>query len=103
MTGVRHAAMTMRVRGLSRSEAEGFAFEAILIDHLNATHSSSTDPNYCAHCRRAEAPGRVLLPTGVGARHAWLHDRCWSEWRERRRGEAIDQLAPLGIVEEPSP
>lgn len=42
MTGVRHAAITMR--GLSRSEAERFAFEAILIDHLNATHSSSTDP-----------------------------------------------------------
>ena len=39
-----HVANIMHVRGLSRSEAERFAFEAILIDHLNATHSSSTDP-----------------------------------------------------------
>lgn len=89
----------MRVRGLSRPEAERFAFEAILIDHLNATHSSSTDPNYCAHCRRAEAPGRVLLPICVGLRHAWLHPDCWEAWRTRRRAEAIDQLTAMGIAE----
>ena len=97
MTGVRHASITMRVRGLSRAEADGFALETILIDHLNATHSSSTDPNYCAHCRRAEAPGRILLPIGVGIRHAWLQPDCWEAWRAGRRAEAIDQLGAMGI------
>jgi hypothetical protein len=75
----------MRVRGLSRSKAERFAFEIILIDHLNATHRSSTDPNYCAHCGAREQPGATLLPIGLGIRHTWLHRNCWVAWRIQRR------------------
>ena len=41
----------------------------------------------------------LLLPIGVGARHAWLHDGCWALWREGRRKAAIEALAVMGIVE----
>jgi hypothetical protein len=107
VTGMRlifedHVAVIMRVRGLSRLEAERAAFENTIVDRLNAAFPD-TPPDRCGHCSRSETPGRVLLPIGFGVRHAWLHDRCWSEWRERRRGEAIDQLARLGIVADPSP
>ena len=30
--------------------------------------------------------------------HAWLHDRCWQAWRDRRRTEAIAVLAGMGIT-----
>ena len=41
----------------------------------------------------------LLLPIGVNARHAWLHDCCWALWREGRRRAAIEALAAMGIVE----
>ena len=48
-------ARVMRVRGLSRTEAERAAFEIVLINLLNATHPN-TDPSRCAHCARLETP-----------------------------------------------
>jgi hypothetical protein len=86
-----------RVRGLPRPEAERAAFDIVLAEFLNRTHPD-TDPNRCAYCRRLETPDSTLLPFGVGLRHAWLHDDCWASWRARRRGEAIDQLAAMGIA-----
>lgn len=73
MTGTRHAAITMRVHGLSRSEAERFAFEAVLIDWLNATHPDKPSDR-CAHCGRcAIISPRILKrrgtrPSGPSAR-----------------------------------
>ena len=90
-----------RVRGLPRLEAERVAYEIVLVEFLNATHPN-TDPSRCAECGQAETPGATLLPIGVGARHAWLHDDCWAPWREARRKAAIETLAIMGIVE-PAP
>jgi hypothetical protein len=90
--------LIMRVRGLPRPEAERLAFEAVLIDWLNATHPN-TPSDRCAWCGKPEAPGAALLPIGWGAHHAWLHnDDCWALWRERRRAEAIVELAAMGIT-----
>jgi hypothetical protein len=91
----RHLATVMTVRGLRSDAAEKVAFENTVTEFLNATHPD-TDPNRCAHCRRAETPGEVLLPIGVGP-HSWLHSSCWAPWRERRKAEAINQLAKIGI------
>jgi hypothetical protein len=76
----------MRLRGLSRAEAE-----ALLVDHLNAIHPD-TDPNCCAHCGKPETPGSTLLPIG-GPRHTWLHSHCWEPWRAQRRAKAEEDLA----------
>ena len=92
----RHVATVMHVRNLPRSEAERVAYEIVLVELLNATHPD-TDPSRCAHCGQAETPSAILLPIGAG-RHAWLHDRCWQAWRERRRAEAIAELATMKIV-----
>ncbi len=89
-------ARVMRIRGLSRAEAERAAFETVLITRLNATHPN-TDPSRCAHCARPETPDAALLPVGWGIRHARLHSDCRTLWRERRRAEAIAALAEAGV------
>jgi hypothetical protein len=66
----------MRVRGLPRPEAERLAYEAALIEWLNATHPDTLSDR-CAHCGELEEPGATLLPIGVGSRHPWLHRDCW--------------------------
>jgi hypothetical protein len=58
----------------------------------------NTDPNRCAHCGRDETPDAILLPIGVGGRHAWLHQDCWEPWRARRRARAIVELAEAGVT-----
>ena len=85
-----------RVRGLPRLEAERVAFEIVLVEYLNATHPD-TDPSRCAECGGHETPDAALSPIGASASHAWLHQDCWAPWRERRRAEAIDQLAAMKI------
>jgi hypothetical protein len=85
-----------RVRRLPRPEAERAAFDIILVEFLNRTHPD-TDPSRCAHCARVETPDATLQPIGWGARHTWLHQECWTPWRERRRAEAIAALAEAGV------
>jgi hypothetical protein len=86
-----------RVRGLSRPEAERVAFQIVLVEFLNRTYPD-TPSDRCAWCDRPETRDSILLPIGVGARHAWLHSGCWTLWRERRRAEAIARLAEAGIA-----
>jgi hypothetical protein len=89
-----------RVRGLTRPEAERAAFDIVLVEFLNRTHPG-TDPNRCAWCGKSETLDTILLPIGVGVRHAWLHSDCWAPWRERRRQAAIVTLAGIGIADPP--
>jgi hypothetical protein len=89
-------ARVMRIRGLSRTEAERVAFEIVLVKLLNLTHPN-TNPRRCAHCARLETSGETLRPIGCGERHAWLHSNCWEPWRGRRRAEAIAALAEAGV------
>jgi hypothetical protein len=93
--------VVQRIRNLPKAEAELAAFDIVLVEFLNATHSD-TDPSRCVWCGRPETPEAALLPIGVGARHAWLHDDCWAPWREARRKAAIETLAAMGIGE-PAP
>jgi hypothetical protein len=87
----------VKIRGLPRPEAEHEAFQHVLIEYLNVTHSD-TDPNLCAHCGSPETPDATLLPIGWGDRHAWLHSGCLDPWRAQRRLRAEDDLARLGVA-----
>ena len=87
----------MGLRGLSHLEAERAAFDNLLVERLNATHPN-TPSDRCAHCGAKETPDAVLKPIGWGASHTWLHDGCWSQWREARRVAAIAKMATIGIV-----
>ena len=91
-----HVAKVMRVRNLPRLEAERAAFDNLVVERLDAS-LVDTPPDCCAHCGAAETPSNILLPLGVGARHAWLHSDCWGPWRERRGAEAIAELAAMKI------
>ena len=86
----------LRARDVPRVEAERVAFANTVTAFLNATHSSTLSDR-CAHCGVLEIPGDPLKPIGWGVWHAWLHDRCWEEWRLRRRAEAIKALAEAGV------
>lgn len=92
-----HVAIMMRMRGLSRFEAERAAFENTVVDHLNATHPDTLSDR-CAHCGKCETPHAILLPIAVGVRHAWLHPACWAPWREGRRLKAEHDLVRLGVA-----
>jgi hypothetical protein len=91
----------MSLRNLPRVEAERVAFQIILVEFLNRTYPD-TSPDRCAWCGKPETRGDVLLPMGVGARHAWLHSGCRDPWAEARRRAAVEALAAMGIGE-PAP
>jgi hypothetical protein len=86
----------VKMRGLTRPDAEREAFQHVLIEYLNKTNPN-TDPTRCGHCGGPETPDAILLPIGVGERHAWLHTDCWELWREARRTAAIAELAMMKI------
>lgn len=83
-----HAAITMRVRGLSRSEAERFAFEAIPDRPLERHPLQQHRPEL----GRSTWPS--LLPTGVGARVAARSMLVRLARAMSRRGER--SARPLG-------
>jgi hypothetical protein len=91
-------AHVMRLRNLPQVEAKRAAYEIVLAEFLNRTYPD-TPSDRCAWCRKPETRDSILLPMGVGARHAWLHSSCRAPWRERRRTEAIAMLAEAGITE----
>ena len=86
----------MRMRALSRHEAEYEAFQHLVVERLNATHPN-TDHRSCAECGGRETAAAQLLPFGVGDRHAWLHERCRDPWAEARRKDAVEALAAMGM------
>jgi hypothetical protein len=86
----------LRVRNISRIEAEKVAFANTVTAFLDAS-LPNTDQNRCAHSGSSERPND-LRPMGGGARHSWVHSDCWKAWSERRRAGAIEALAAMGIV-----
>ena len=89
-------ARVMRIRGLSRPEAERAAYEILLVEFLNAPIPTPIRAAALI-AARVETPDATLQPIGWGARHTWLHPDCWAPWRERRRAEAIAALAEAGV------
>jgi hypothetical protein len=89
-------AVVLRIRKVSRAEAEGVAFINTVNAFLDANRPNS-DQNKCAHCGSSERPNE-LRPMGGGARHSWVHNGCWPDWFARRRADAIAELAAMGIV-----
>jgi hypothetical protein len=83
--------------GLSHAEAELGAFEAVVIEWLNANPSPSP-AGRCGWCGRSETMGAVVLPFGTEpGTHAWLHAECWPAWHQARQADAIAALRAMGI------
>jgi hypothetical protein len=83
--------------GLSRQDAEALAHACCVTEWLNR-HPVRSSPDQCLWCGQAEGSNGPLVPFGTDAAgHAWLHHRCWEDWHERRKTEATDALAAMGI------
>jgi hypothetical protein len=83
--------------GISHGEAELSAFEAVVIEWLNANPSPSP-AGRCRWCGKSETVGAVILPFGTEpGTHAWLHPECWPAWHQARQADAIAALRAMGI------
>ena len=76
--------------------------QIVLVEFLNRTYPN-TRSDRGASCDRPETRDSILLPIGMGARDAWLHDDCWAPWRNGGRTKAIAMLAEAMITEPPPP
>ncbi len=91
---------------LPRLAAEAQAFACCVSEGMNR-HPATSSPERCLACGGGPAirPGDPLLPHGTATHgHAWLHSRrgfegfrCWPDWHETRKAEAIDALEVMGI------
>jgi hypothetical protein len=55
-------------------------------------------PGQCLFCATPEHDDDKLLPHGtIPTGLAWLHVSCSNEWRTNRKGNAVAELAALGI------
>jgi hypothetical protein len=88
----------VKIRGLTRPDAEREAFQHVVVEYSNETHPNS-DPTRCGRCGGPETPDATLLPFGWGERPVWLHGDCWGPWRARRREVAVAELAAMKIEE----
>jgi hypothetical protein len=122
----------VKMRGLSRLDAEADAFRHVVIDYLNETHPK-TDPRVCAHCRGPDLPLTLTCRWGrrssyvaaqrllgavaraasrQGRRRACPPGRCEAmtgrkireseRWRGRRKPPE-PSLKPLAVALAPSP
>lgn len=83
--------------GLSRTEAEAYAFECCVVEWLNRRPCPSTATR-CAQCGKPRSTSAVVLPFGTEpGPHVWLHAECWTVWQEARRSRAVKALALMGI------
>jgi hypothetical protein len=83
--------------GLPRVSAETRAFAYCVAEWLNRNPVRSL-PGRCLGCGGNERARDKLLPFGTEqAGHAWLHSRCWEEWRAKRKSEAIAALSTFGF------
>ena len=89
--------------GLPRPAAEAQAFACCVSEGMNR-HPATSSPERCLACGGGDdRPGDPLLPHGTATHgHAWLHSRCWPDWHETRKAEAIDALEVMGIENRPT-
>ena len=83
--------------GLPGPEAEAQAFDCCVREWINR-HRATSSPECCLACGGSDRPGDPLLPHGTATHgHALLQSRCWPDWYETRRAEAINALMAMGI------
>ena len=91
---------TFAKRGRRNAKAERRAFEAAVIIWMNSNAPVNPDANRCAACGKSlgwigQDSVPVLSGNGV---HVWLHHGCHGDWMARRRAEAVQALAGLGLT-----
>jgi hypothetical protein len=98
--------LVMSARGFDRAAAEAQAHQILVVEWINRRPigDPAAPNNCCCWCGVQESDPADLRPYGTDVRGvAWLHpDRCWKQWSEKRRAEAVVALRKMGIAE-PTP
>ncbi len=82
---------------LSRSEAEARAYHCAIAEWLSR-NSVTSEPGRCVKCGKEDSTYCQVIPFGSADHgHAWLHDKCWPEWHERRVRQATEALSEFGL------
>ncbi len=91
------AAVAEYERGASQEEAEAAAFEVCVVRWLDSHPPSQDNLDCCVHCGEQIAEfDAIPCLTGDGG-HVWIHGQCHPAWMERRRKQAVEALAGLGL------
>ena len=91
------AAVAEYERGASQQEAEATAFEVCVVRWLDSHPPSQDNLDCCVHCGEQIAEfDAIPCLTGDGG-HVWMHGQCHPAWTERRRKQAVEALAALGL------
>ena len=86
--------------GIPQEEAERQAFTDCIEFWLHRNPPSPSGPESCVHCQSAvERVGEDAIPVLARNGHVWLHHQCWESWMARRRAEAVQALALVGLTE----
>jgi hypothetical protein len=91
------AAIAEYERGASREVAEATAFEVCVVRWLDSHPPSQDDLDCCVHCgEQMDELDAISYLTGDGG-DVWMHGQCHPAWTERRRKQAVEALAGLGL------
>jgi hypothetical protein len=84
--------------GMPRAEAETQAFACCVAEWLNRNPARSKS-HRCLGCDDRGYAHDPLLPYGIEPiGHAWLHSRCWPDWHNSRKTEAVVAIMAMGLV-----
>jgi hypothetical protein len=83
--------------GQPREQAEAMAFACCVTEWMNQ-HPVISSPGRCLACEGGERQGDPLMPYGtITHGHTWLHSRCWRDWYDAQKGDAVAALMAMGI------
>ncbi len=94
---IERAAIAEYERGASQEEAEATAFEVCVVRWLDSHPPSQDNLDCCVHCgEQMDELDAISYLTGDGG-DVWMHGQCHPAWTERRRKQAVEALAGLGL------
>lgn len=82
--------------GLPRAEAEARAFECCVAE-WQIRNFGPSEPGRCAACGSDDTVDPLIPLGGETLGHVWLHSRCWTRYRDRRRARAVAALRAMGV------
>lgn len=81
----------------TRDEAESIALQCCIACWLN-THPPAHKDGICPYCQKPAVISGAATPAIIGTgMYVWLHHHCLERWLEKRRHDAANALAAIGI------
>jgi hypothetical protein len=84
--------------GEDRAKAEARAYDCCINQWLIRNPPAPAAEGRCVHCDRTEQTNLPLLAITTKPT-VWVHDRCFSDWRQHRKDIARAELALVGVLQ----